>query len=75
MAVFITAPTRKKYMKIKQVISGEPVILWAGRVNYLVCCSCGLKHLVLLDRRGKYGIEVRMFKDEYGTRQERKKKK
>ena len=61
-------------MKRRHITAGEPVIFDTRLCNYWVCCDCHLTHLVFMKRRGKYQIEVRMFRDNYETRKERKKK-
>jgi len=62
-------------MRRRHLLSGEPIVMDMNLVNYWVCCDCHLKHLVLLADKGRGRVEVRMFRDQFGTQEERRRGK
>jgi hypothetical protein len=59
-------------MKIHQVLSGEPILLDTRGLHSWACCECGFVHAVTLQKKGEYGVEVTMYRDDYMTDQKRK---
>jgi hypothetical protein len=59
-------------MAEKYMVSGQPMVWDVNKVHYLVCCDCGMEHLVMLDMKGKNKVEIRMYRDQWGTLQERR---
>ena len=58
-----------------KIANGTPVRLRVGEVRYLICCDCHLAHLLVVDKIGKDTVDIKFYRDDYATAQERKKKR
>jgi len=52
--------------------SGQPVKFEIKKCYWVVCCDCGLTHLVTFDIVNKKTVEMTMYRDDWETRKERK---
>jgi transcription elongation factor Elf1 len=57
-----------------RVLSGQPIRYKNNHLYSIACCNCGYVHVVKYRIIGNE-IEVKVWVDEYATRQARKRKK
>jgi hypothetical protein len=62
-------------MKIFDGINGLPVVWDAREENFWVCCDCGLVHLVKLRNLTNHKTKIKMYRDDYQTKKERRHEK
>lgn len=76
------APQRKRHVgrnsiitKTTQALSGQPVRIKDGHSFIMSCCGCKLSHFIHVKKKGKDEVALKVFVDEYETKQARKGKK
>lgn len=62
-------------MRNHEIIAGKPVFFKKNEVQWISCCDCGLAHLILFRTLKGGHTEVYMYRDDYITEQNRKRRK
>ena len=50
-----------------KVHNGDPLIYRQGDVSWLVCCDCGLVHMIYVERVSRGEAVLRLYRDDYET--------
>jgi len=58
-----------------RVINGQPIRYKSGYVYHEGCCDCRLMHTVMYRVVGKNTVEVTVFRNDFLTKRNRKRKK
>lgn len=58
-----------------KILNGQVLDWRVPSAFYLVCCDCGLHHLMLLERGPKGRIRARVYRDDALTQQKRRERR